>query len=201
MILLIFVDIVVASEVKSAASRGKKPVTRPASETDLRNVRRTRPALAPVSSLETCRKLDSSQNVQIKLTSEPRNSSLDSSQSLSSSNKEAVSVTDSKTGVNADGVEAGALSEGAGESNVASGGHASPCGGRLYECVGSLKLCSEESGADGLCEERSSFCREDGVNVQLRSSDRRLPPTTCLSSAQASVPSAASTEAEADKQR
>lgn len=198
--MLIFVNIVVVSEVKSAASRGKKPVTRPASETDLRNARRTRPALVPVSSLETCRKLDSSQNAQIKLTSDPHNSSLDSPQSLSS-NKETTSVADLKTGANADEIEAGASSGGVEESNVASDGHMSPCGGHLYECVGSLKLCGEESGADslGLCEGRS-FCRGDNVSGQHESFERCLP-TSCLNPAQANVSSALSTEPEADKQR
>lgn len=200
--MLIFTD-VVASEVKLTASRGKKPATRPASETDLRNVRRTRPALVPVSSLETCRKLDSSQTVQIKLASHPRNSSLDSPQSLSSNKEATTPVTDLKTGVNrADEIEAGTSSGKVEESNVASDGHMSPCGGHLYECVGSLKLCGEESGADslGLCE-GDSFCREEGDVGGRHESSERCLPANCLNSAQASVSSALSTETEADKQR
>jgi serine/threonine protein kinase len=192
-----------ASKVIEASQRAKKSLTRPASETDMRNTRRNRAPLLPLSptTLEArhhhkTTTTDSSSSATQKeqpLTQATSNSSSSSRQppGAPSSGCQATGMTDSKTDTTATTGADGLTEAGASAVEMSSGVspqesafshqrpmHQSPCNGHLYQCVGSLRL---RSGGGGSAESLAP-CGGSPVCHQKRQRGHHRSSKQCASS-------------------
>jgi len=206
-----------ASKVIEASQRAKKSLTRPASETDLRNTRRNRAPLVPLSptTLEARHhKTDSSSVLQkeplVQATSNSNKSSRDPP--ALSSGCQATGMTDSKTDSTAGD---GSTEAGASAVEMSSGVspqestfpqqqpmHQSPANGHLYQCVGSLRLRSGGGSAESLalCS-GSPVCHQKRQRSHHRSKQCTSSHNSSNTALSGAVPSASMDGAAPDWQR
>lgn len=204
--------------VNEASQRAKKSLTRPASETDLRNTRRNRAPLVPLSptTLEARhhKTTDSSSAMQkeplVQVTSNSSSSSREPP--APSSGCQATGMTDSKTHPTA---ADGSTEAGASAVEMSSGVspqestfpqqrpmHQSPSNGHLYQCVGSLRLRSNGGSAESLalCG-GSPVCHQKRQRSHHRSKQCASSHNSSNAAPSGAVPSASLVGAAHDWQR